>query len=339
MNQDTLQWLLNSNEPWTRYRVRRDLLDQPENDPKVRVDRQAMLSEPAIKNLIAQTAGWPGNSLRRHNDASHLLHTFSVLADFGIRVNDPGMEVGIQAILSHHSPQGAFQSLINIPKAFGGSDEDQWTWILCDAPTLLYTLAQMGLVEDARVRQAADFLVSLVEENGWRCVAATELGKFRGPGRKTDPCPIANLLALKAISAFPELRDSPATHQGVEMLLEHWENRRKKKYYLFAMGSDFCKLKYPFIWYDILHVLEVLSHFPFTITDPRFQEMLAILTSQADDGGCYTAQSMYQAWKGWSFANKKNSSPWLTFLVYRIQRRVSIAKSSWATRGEPNPKI
>jgi hypothetical protein len=67
--------------------------------------------------------------------------------------------------------------------------------------------------------------------------------------------------------------------------------------------------------------------------------MLAILTSQADDSGCYTAQSMYQAWKGWSFANKKNSSPWLTFLVYRIQRRVNITKSSWATRSEPNPKI
>jgi hypothetical protein len=31
---------------------------------------------------------------------------------------------------------------------------------------------------------------------------------------------------------------------------------------------------------------------------------------------------MYVAWKGWSFADKKTPSPWLTFLVRRIQKRV-----------------
>ena len=27
---------------------------------------------------------------------------------------------------------------------------------------------------------------------------------------------------------------------------------------------------------------------------------------------------MYRAWKGWSFADKKHPSPWLTFLVLRV---------------------
>jgi hypothetical protein len=31
---------------------------------------------------------------------------------------------------------------------------------------------------------------------------------------------------------------------------------------------------------------------------------------------------MYQAWKGWSFADKKASSLWLTLLVLRIQKRI-----------------
>jgi hypothetical protein len=50
--------------------------------------------------------------------------------------------------------------------------------------------------------------------------------------------------------------------------------------------------------------------------------MVEAITIQADDEGRYAAGSMYQAWKGWSFANKKNPSPWLTFLVLRIQRRM-----------------
>jgi hypothetical protein len=37
---------------------------------------------------------------------------------------------------------------------------------------------------------------------------------------------------------------------------------------------------------------------------------------------------MYRAWKGWSFADKKNPSPWLTFLVLRLQRRVEKGAAS-----------
>ena len=53
--------------------------------------------------------------------------------------------------------------------------------------------------------------------------------------------------------------------------------------------------------------------------------MLAAITAQADAQGRYTAGSMYQAWKGWSFADKKRPSPWLTFLALRVQQRVGAA--------------
>ena len=117
--------------------------------------------------------------------------------------------------------------------------------------------------------------------------------------------------------------DSPATHTGAETLLRHWQQRGQIKPYLFGIGTDFVKLKYPFIWYDILHMAEVLSLFPFVRADERFREMVAVVTAQADGEARYTAGSMYQAWKAWSFADKKRPSPWLTFLVERIRRRVS----------------
>ena len=107
------------------------------------------------------------------------------------------------------------------------------------------------------------------------------------------------------------------------MLLGHWERRAEAKYYLFGVGSDFRKLKYPFVWYDILHVADVLSRYPFVHADPRFGEMVAAITGAGRcDQGRYTAGSMYQAWRGWSFADKKQPSPWLTFLALRIQARI-----------------
>jgi hypothetical protein len=284
--------------------------------------RAEMLAHPQVQELIAGAAAWPGYSLKRHNDAQHPLYKFSTLADFGVRADDPAMAPGIEAVMAHQSPEGPFQSLVNIPKAFGGTGDDMWTWMLCDAPTLLYALLAMGLGDEPHMQQAVDHLAGLVGENGWRCVGAPELGKFRGPGRKADPCPIVNVFALKALAQVSELLDSPATRTGAEMLLWHWEHQRERKIYMFGIGTDFRKLKYPFIWYDILHVVDVLSRFPFVHSDMRFREMVETITNRADEEGRYTANSMYRAWKGWSFADKKTPSPWLTFLVLRLRRRV-----------------
>jgi len=318
---DLIQWLLESDEPWTCYRTLLDLLDRSENDPEVQAARAEMLAHPQVQEMIAETATWEDRPLRRHDDAKHPIYKFSTLADFGVRADDSGMSSGVEAVMAHQSPEGAFQSLVNIPTAFGGTGEDTWTWMLCDAPTLLYTLLAMGLGEDERVQHAVDHLVGLADNNGWRCVAAPELGKFREPGRKADPCPVVNVFALKALAQVPELLDSPAARTGAEMLLWHWEHRTERKIYMFGIGTDFRKLKYPFVWYNVLHVVNVLSRFPFVHCDPRFREMVETITAQAEENGRYTANSMYRAWKGWSFADKKNPSPWLTLLVLRGQRR------------------
>jgi hypothetical protein len=322
MTTEQIQWLLESEEPWTRYRTLVDLLDRPDDDGEVQAARQEMLSHPQVQHLIAITADRPTLALKRHNDASHPIYALSTLADFGIRAEDPGITESVEVVLAHQSAEGAFQTLVNVSKSFGGTGEDAWSWMVCDAPTLLYSLLAIGLGVDGRVRRAVDHLVDIVDDNGWRCVVAPELGKFRGPGRKADPCPIANVCALKALAQVPELLDTPATRKGSEMLLGHWENQGDRKIYMFGIGTDYRKLKYPFVWYDVLHVVDVLSSFPFVHSDKRFHEMVETITAQADEEGCYTAGSMYRAWKGWSFADKKNPSPWLTFLVLRILKRL-----------------
>jgi hypothetical protein len=323
MTTETTQWLLESDEPWTRYRTMVNLLDLPEGSPDVMSVRKEMIEHPQIQELIEAANTWPGYPLKRHNDAKHPIYKFSTLADFGVKDNDPGMATAVASIMNHQSKDGPYQIIVNIPKAFGGTGEDQWTWILCDSPTLLYALLSLGKGDDPGVGVAVDYLVSLVDENGFRCKADPALGKFKGPGRREHPCPIANVYALKALSQVPEQVDSLASQKAAEMLLTHWELRGERKYYLFGIGTDFRKLKYPFVWYDILHLVEVLSRYPFACNDPRFKEMVKIITDQADEDGRYTAGSMYMAWKGWSFADKKEPSPWLTFLVKRVEKRLS----------------
>jgi len=321
-NKAVIEWLLSADEPWTRYRTRLDLLDQGEDDPFVVRDREEMLRHPFVRGLISTAQSWPGYALKRHNDTKHPIQSLSVLADFGLKYSDPGMDKVVQRVLAHQSEEGAFETLMGLYKRFAGLDGEHWVWMGCDAPVLLYALTAFGCGDLREVLCARDQLAALIKENGWPCSASPKLGSFKGPGKRSDPCPLANLLALKAFSRIEGIRESDVVLPAIVMLLDHWENRGEKKFYLFGIGTDFKKLKYPLIWYDILHAADVLSHYPAALSDPRFQELVSVISDQADHQGGYTASSMYMAWKGWSFANKKEPSPWLTFLVERINKRI-----------------
>ena len=71
----------------------------------------------------------------------------------------------------------------------------------------------------------------------------------------------------------------------------------------------------------ILHVADVLSQYDFALNDPRFIEMLNLINAKASKDGLFTPESVWKAWEGWDFGQKTKPSPWVTFLVYRINER------------------
>jgi len=313
-------WLLTSN-PWTAYRTRRDLLEEAESAPTVQQARAAMLAHPLVQGVLAELLAWPGGVLTNHKSAGHALHKLVFIADLGLGLADPGIAEIASRIMEQQSAQGPFQVLSKISPRYGGTDEEVWTWALCDAPSLVYALAKFGLRDEPHVHAAAAHLMELGRESGWPCTVSPEMGNWRGPGRKEDPCPYANLIMLKMAAQFDEWRESTAARNGIEAALTLWETRRQSHPYIFYMGTDFCKLKAPLVWYDLVHVLEVLTQFPWTHPDPRLHAMLDIAQTKANDEGKFTPESIWQAWKEWDFGQKKAPSPWLTYLMHRILRR------------------
>ena len=318
-----IEWLL-AGEPWVQYRTRLDILGQPENDPTVKAARKSMLADSRIRNLISELAGWPGTVISSHKSAGQPFHKLTFVADLGVKADDLKMDKIIARILKHQSPEGPFQLSAKIPTHFGGTGQDQWAWALCDAPLVVYALIKFGLDSEPGVRRAIEYLAGLVRDNGWPCGVSKELGTFRGPGRKDDPCPFATLAMLKALSELEEWRGSRACHEGAEILLKLWDESSTRHPYMFYMGTDFRKLKVPFVWYDLLHVLDILARFAWLKKDSRLHDMLAILKSKADQHGRYTPESVWTAWKEWEFGQKKEPSRWLTLSAWRILRRVEI---------------
>jgi hypothetical protein len=307
-----------------QYRSRLDLLGQTETNSDVILSRNALLAQPEIQMLFSQVSDWPGKVISSHKSASQTFHTLNFLVDIGIKSGDPGMGDLISRILAQASPEGPFRLPMNIGSAYGGTGEDTRGWALCDAPNLVYALLKLGLADNLQVIQAVNYMVNLIEDFGWPCAVSPELGSFRGPGRKNDPCPYANLIMMKVLSLSPEGRNHPAAKTGSETLLSLWQNRQKQHPYIFYMGTDFCKLKAPLIWYDILHVLDVLSAFPGVIKDSRFQAMLETALQKMTPDRTFIPESIYLPYKNWDFGQKKDPSRWITFLMYRIMQRAEI---------------
>jgi hypothetical protein len=320
----TINWLLEG-PPWVKYGTLVDLLEKPPGSAEVAAVRQELAADPRIQVLLAGLNDWPGGPLQRHNDASHALHKLVFVADSGIRAADPGIERIVQRILDSQSEEGAFQVIARVSPHFGGTGQDQQVWMLCDSPSILYALIKLGREDDTRLNKALEHLAGLSAESGWPCAVSAGMGKFRGPGRKTDPCPYATLLALKVFSQLPQWRDNRVSRAGAETILGLWEQRRERRPYLFAMGTDFAKLKAPFIWYDILHVLEVLTQFPWLRQDRRLLEMAEIVRAKADGAGLFTPESVWKAWSEWDFGQKKTPSRLVTLDVLRILKRLEQA--------------
>jgi hypothetical protein len=316
-----IDWLLEG-EPWVVYRARLDLLGQSETTAEVKTARAAMLRHPRVRDLIDELAGWPGTVIGSHKSAGQPFHKLAYLADLGLRAGDPGIDRIIARIGKHQSAEGPHQLPINVPAHFGGTGQDTWAWALCDAPLVAYALVRFGLTADPAVRKAVAHLAGLSRENGWPCAVSKELGRFRGPGRKDDPCPFATLIMLKLMSELDAYRDGAAARAGAESLLSLWADSRARHPYMFFMGTDFRKLKVPFIWYDLINVLDILTRFAWLRDDARLRDMVSTLAAKADPDGRFTMESVWTAWKDWEFGQKKAPSRWLTLAAWRILWRL-----------------
>jgi hypothetical protein len=162
-------------------------------------------------------------------------------------------------------------------------------------------------------------LAALVRDGGWPCAGSPGIGKFHGPGSREDPCPIANMLMLRLLSCFDGFESEKA--RGLECMLDLWARSRQRAPYMFRMGTDFRKLKAPALWYGLLSVADVASRYPAALGDERLAGMTRVIESKADANGRFVPESVYLAWKGWDFAQKKEPSGWLTFLAWRVIAR------------------
>lgn len=306
-------------EPYVQYAVRKNILKQ--NKDELSDLESAVLSDIRMQKYLGDVADFNAVLVTNHKNPDIPIHKLLFLLDVGLDMDIPQIDMAIQQIIRNKDENGIPKSMTNIPKHFGGSGEDTLAWALCDAPLMLYALLKAGIDYDSQVKKGVEYITRLHRDNGFPCVVSKELGKFRGPGKKDDCCPYATLIILRLLSLIPEYRQSELTNSMISALLDLWERSREQHPYMFYMGTDFRKLKAPALWYDIVSMADCLSHFEYARKDKRFDEMLTIIESKADENDQFIPESVYLKCKDWDFGQKKQPSKWLTYLIIRTLER------------------
>lgn len=329
---DPTPWLLASDEPQARWVTLACLVTEGPAGATASAAagraaalaeaHAAVLADPATRSLLDRIPDWESPvDLSGHNRPELATNLLDLLADIGLtEEDDPRIAHLIGQMLSHTDSDGRF-----IAFAVQRSGPAVWGCLPCDTHAIADVALRFGHVDDPRVRRAlAAAEADLAETDmgpAWLCRPDAVTG-FRGPGRKTEPCPQTTLEALRAFSWIPEAERPAWLGSVAHTVLEIWRQRGERRPYMMGHGRQFKTVKWPPTWYGAYEIVDVLGRLPDTWQDmPEDRHSLAeiaacLLEYNVAADGRVTPLSAFRDFDELSITDKKKPSPLATALLW-----------------------
>jgi hypothetical protein len=301
LDKEVLDWLLDG-PPWVRYAVKLQLLDSnPDAGPAVKDNSIARICG-RLKDVDIGIPALKAGKVHYTENGKAYWDLF-FLADIGLTIADLGLEREAEEIFRLQKHDGTFVIPPNVKDNY-----------YCMSAILIASLARMGYRDDDRVKAyVASALSAQMSNGGWDCYG--DFGTY-----DCDSCPMDDLNLLMLLGQYDEHRENPRLNGAIDLLLRHWEERTNL--YGFGIGKRFKSLQYPAVKYGILRVIDVLSVFPYAADSRSFQAMLDFVHRKASEGR-YRPEAADAAYASLDFGQTSEPSRWLTFLIERVDSRVS----------------
>ena len=326
LNGDPLPWLLelDPDNPGVRTFALRELLNWPEDDPKVRqarADTMTMGPVPVILEAQHPDGYWikPGGGYFPSYRATVWQIIF--LAELGADPSDERLRRGCEYVLSHSiAVNGAFSM---------GHRPVPSSAIHCLNGDVLSALFRLGYANDPRVQAAV----------GWQAHAITGQGQVQyyksgttGPGfacvaNQGQPCAWGAVKAMKALVALLPHQRTLAVQTAIEAGAE------------FLFGRDPAVADYPHTgrvspaWFkfgfplsyrsDVLETVAVLEQLGYG-EDPRLANVIQLILGKQDGQGRWKLESTLNGKMWVDIEEKGKPSKWVTLRVLRILRKVHV---------------
>lgn len=322
LNNNPVDWLLKSN-PWTKYKTYTDLLGFEESDTESTEAKAELLSDKNIISLAKETKDWLTVAATRNSDSKITYFKLKALAEFGLKYSDLELQETVDKA-SKHIIENLFGVRGQVPERTKKGERfekpdltaDVWHISPCNSPLITTALLELGVKNNLIDNSIEELKNRWASKEGWFCHFFFVDSQFK---KLQIGCPIAGLQALEIFSKVPELKESDYSRFAFEPIKFHKDYGRTL--YYFGRSKKFWTFKYPFVWYNALYLADVLTRFDFLKNELVVQELIDWIISSQDNEGKFKPTSVFMNYKGWDFSNKKEASPWITFLCCRILKQ------------------
>lgn len=326
LNGDSLEWLLEPDDPGVRYLALRDLLDRPPHDPELlAAQAEAHAQGPIAATLdgMNEAGYWVEPGPGYNPKYRSTIWAIILLAQLGASARlDGRVAQGCTYLLDHSLAAGGQFTITGAPS--GTVD--------CLQGNLCAALLDLGY-DDPRLEAAFDWMARTVTGEG--IAPAEERGAaVRYYAGKCGPgfaCGANNKLAcawgaVKVMLAFgklPPQRRTPlierAIAQGAAFLLGTDPARAEYPTgYSDKPSGNWWKFGFPVFYVtDLLQNVEALVGLSYQ-DDPRLADALALIRAKQDAQGRWALDYDYTG-KTWAnFGGKKQPNKWVTLRALRV---------------------
>ncbi len=324
---DSLQWLVESDNPGVRYLAMRDLLDLSSDDPKLKSARKSAHKDGPIAVILSrmeEDGYWvkPGAGYTQKYRST--VWAILLLAQLGASVNeDKRIEKGCNYMLDHMATGGQFTTTTS--GAPSGTVD-------CLEGNLCWSLMEMGC-DDPRLNKAYEWMARTVTGDGMapledKTVPVRYYAYKCGPTfacgvNNKLPCAWGGVKVMMAFGKLPAKRRTPliqkAIQQGVDFFFgidpatANYPTRLGDK-----PSRDWWKFGFPVFYItDLLQLAEAMVALGYG-RDKRLSNTLEIIRAKQNESGQWPLEFDY-AGKTWlDFGKKKEPNPWVTLRALKV---------------------
>jgi hypothetical protein len=305
LNREIVGWL-REGPAWLKYAVELQLME-------TKPDVKPVLKDRAIARIIHRLkdnqVGIPALKTGKvhYTETGKAYWDLFFLADIGLTISDLELDEEVAEVFRLQAPDGSFIIPPNVRDNY-----------FCMSAILISSIARMGYRDDPRIKKYIQVIFNSQNlDGGWHCYS-DGFDRY-----DIESCPMDNLNILMLLGQYVRYQKGSILNGAIDSLLEHWEGRATGwRPHGFGIGRRFMSLNYPAVKYGIMRVLDVLSLFPYAVSRRGFQSMLDFVHQKAS-GGKYYAKPIDDAYSEFDFGQQEEPSRWLTFLISRVDKRVS----------------
>jgi len=199
MQNDTINWLLEDNEPSIRYRTLTELLDKPKDNEEVKISKEKVANCKNVERIFARRNEhglFPHKSEYYGNWTT--FNYLTILAELGLVGEDPRIWPIIDWILTPGDDKYEyFMQKEFAPYAYVLDDDNMGS---CNKGGFLATLVRLGYLNDPRVKRLVDVYIDKCRwDGGYLC----KWKKSNHKGQNPKSCYPATVPALLLYSVLP----------------------------------------------------------------------------------------------------------------------------------------